>query len=94
MPFRTALCNPTFSSAPVSHRPTLGVEGPTRTTICAGGPRLPSTSRSCTVRIESPGGYAAVADTKSQNCTLAAGLIGRASRDASKTVHGAEGAKT
>ncbi len=40
-----------------------GVGVTTRTTICAVGPMLPTTSASCTVNSESPSGNAAVADT-------------------------------
>jgi hypothetical protein len=67
----------------------VGVGVATRTTICASGPVLPSTSRSFAVTRESPVGKTAVVATKSQNCTVAPALISFGSPEASMNVQGA-----
>lgn len=69
-------------------------DGPTRTTICAGGPRLPWLSRKRTVRIESPMGKAAGGETKSQNCTTAFGLTNLSKPEPSVRVHAVPPVKT
>ena len=64
----------------------VGVGVATRKTICAVGPRLPAVSRSCTVRIDSPGGNNEVAEMKSQNWMRAAVLMKCVSPEASVNV--------
>ncbi len=59
------------------------------TTICTVGPGRPCTSRNRTVRMFSPGGKAAVAATKSQNCAVDVDTTKLGSRPASSIVHGA-----
>jgi hypothetical protein len=72
-----------------AHGVSVGVGVATRTTICAGGPVLPRTSRSLAVTRESPVGKTAVVATKSQNCTVAPAVISFGSPEASMNVHGA-----
>jgi hypothetical protein len=68
----------------------VGVGVITRTTICAVGPMLPTTSRTCTVNNESPGGKAAVRETSSQNCAVELGLAS-CSKPLVLSVHGDPG---
>lgn len=92
MPLFATVCNignPRFS---LYYRG-VGVGVATRTTIWAVGPRLPLLSCSWTETSESPVGNSAVAETKSQNCTDAPGVMIFASPEASVIVHGPEGVK-